>query len=106
MAGTSDEVFLRAFRWFKAAVKSPLVASGVPDVPLAGAAPIEALVEREQVLAIHPKLNAQAGQQLMRQLRASGLKDAVTNCSRISPQRSRHRRILSGTMPGSSGTRC
>jgi hypothetical protein len=55
-----------------------LVASGVPDIPLAGAAPIEALVEREQVLAIHPKLNAQAGQQLMRQLRAAGLGSATT----------------------------
>ena len=40
-----------------------LVGGGAQAVPLAGAAPIEALVEREQVLAIHPKLNAQAGQQ-------------------------------------------
>ena len=55
-----------------------LVGNGVPAVPLAGAAPVEALVEREQVLAIHPKLNAQAGQQLMRQLRAAGLTAAVT----------------------------
>jgi hypothetical protein len=50
-----------------------LVATGVPDVALDGAAPIEPLVEREQVLPVHPKLNAQAGQQLMRQLRAAGL---------------------------------
>ena len=55
-----------------------LVGGGAPAIPLAGAAPIEALVEREQVLAIHPKLNAQAGQQLMRQLRAAGLTAAVT----------------------------
>src|SRR2546428_14159563 len=32
-----------------------LVANGVHDVVLQGAAPIESLVEREQVLAIHPK---------------------------------------------------
>lgn len=38
-----------------------------------GAPPIEALVEHEQVLPKHPKLNAQAGQQLGRQLRAAGL---------------------------------
>jgi hypothetical protein len=38
-----------------------------------GEPPIEALVEHEAVLAIHPKLNAQAGQQLGRQLRAAGL---------------------------------
>ena len=55
-----------------------LVGTGVPAVALAGAAPIEALVEREQVLAVHPKLNAQAGQQLMRQLRAAGLNGALT----------------------------
>jgi hypothetical protein len=55
-----------------------LLGGGVQAVPLAGAPPIEALVEREQVLAIHPKLNAQAGQQLMRQLRAAGLTAAVT----------------------------
>ncbi|WP_394788313.1 hypothetical protein [Rhodoferax sp.] len=42
----------------------------------AGAAAIEALVEHEQVLSVHPKLNAQAGQQLMRRLRAAGLPDA------------------------------
>jgi hypothetical protein len=54
-----------------------LVATDVPLVSLDGAAPIEALVEREQVLAIHPKLNAQAGQQLMRQLRAAGLGGAL-----------------------------
>jgi hypothetical protein len=50
-----------------------LAASGVDPVALDGAAPIEALVEREQVLPAHPKLNAQAGQQLMRYLRAAGL---------------------------------
>ncbi len=50
-----------------------LAASGVTPVALDGAAPIEALVEREQVLPAHPKLNAQAGQQLMRYLRAAGL---------------------------------
>jgi len=55
-----------------------LVGTGVPAVTLAGAPPIEALVEREQVLAVHPKLNAQAGQQLMRQLRAAGLSGALT----------------------------
>jgi hypothetical protein len=54
-----------------------LVANGVSPVPLDGASLIEALVEREQVLLVHPKLNAQAGQQLMRQLRAAGLGDAV-----------------------------
>lgn len=42
-----------------------------------GGAPIEALVEHEQVLSVHPKLNAQAGQQLMRRLRAAGLTDAA-----------------------------
>lgn len=42
-----------------------------------GGAPIEALVEHEQVLSVHPKLNAQAGQQLMRRLRAAGLQDAA-----------------------------
>ncbi|WP_296446533.1 hypothetical protein [Rhodoferax sp. UBA5149] len=42
-----------------------------------GGAPIEALVEHEQVLAVHPKLNAQAGQQLMRRLRAASLQDAA-----------------------------
>jgi hypothetical protein len=54
-----------------------LVRDGVPPVALDGAAPVEALVEREQVLAVHPKLNAQAGQHLMRQLRAAGLNDAA-----------------------------
>ena len=39
----------------------------VADVTLpAPFAPVEALVEHEQVLPVHPKLNAQAGQQLMR----------------------------------------
>lgn len=42
-----------------------------------GAAPVEALVEHEQVLPVHPKLNAQAGQQLMRMLRAAGLVTTV-----------------------------
>jgi hypothetical protein len=50
-----------------------LVGGGAPAQALAGAAPVEALVEREQVLPVHPKLNAQAGQQLMRRLRAAGL---------------------------------
>ena len=50
----------------------------VPDVPLpAGAPPIEALVEQERVLAAHPKLNAQAGQHLMRMLRAAGQAAAI-----------------------------
>ena len=45
----------------------------VPERVLADAAPpIEALVEHERVLAAHPKLNAQAGQHLMRLLRADG----------------------------------
>ncbi|WP_367847068.1 hypothetical protein [Rhodoferax sp. WC2427] len=44
---------------------------GTPLPP--GAAPLEALVEHEQVFQVHPKLNAQAGQQLMRSLRAAGL---------------------------------
>ena len=50
---------------------SPNAASVAPQ-PLAGQAPIEALVEREQVLAAHPKLNAQAGQHLLRMLRVAG----------------------------------
>ena len=50
-----------------------LVGGALPPRRIAGAAPIEALVEREQVLPVHPKLNAQAGQQLMRRLRAAGL---------------------------------
>ena len=50
-----------------------LVATNVQAVALDGAAPIEVLVEREQVLPVHPKLNAQAGQQLMRHLRAAGV---------------------------------
>ncbi len=54
-----------------------LVGTGVEPVALKGAAPIEALVEREQVLQVHPKLNAQAGQQLMRQLRAAGLASVI-----------------------------
>src|SRR4051812_31830245 len=54
-----------------------LVKDGVPPVALTGTPPIETLVEREQVLKVHPKLNAQAGQQLMRYLRAAGLDDAA-----------------------------
>lgn len=54
-----------------------LVAKDVTAVTLAGAPPVEALVEREQVLAVHPKLNAQAGQQLMSRMRAAGLASAV-----------------------------
>ena len=42
-----------------------------------GAAPVEAYVEHEQVLPVHPKLNAQAGQQLMRMLRAAKLGTTV-----------------------------
>lgn len=42
-----------------------------------GAAPVEAHVEHEQVLPVHPKLNAQAGQQLMRMLRTAGLGTTV-----------------------------
>jgi hypothetical protein len=45
----------------------------VPDVDITGSAPpVEALIESEQVLAVHAKLNAQAGQHLMRMLRAEG----------------------------------
>lgn len=54
-----------------------LAGGGQPPRPLAGGPPIEALVEHEQVLPAHPKLNAQAGQQLMRQLRAAGLAAAL-----------------------------
>ena len=50
---------------------SPDALGGIALPP--GAAPLEALVEHEQVFQIHPKLNAQAGQQLMRSLRAAGL---------------------------------
>jgi hypothetical protein len=56
-----------------------LVGGGQPDVALNGAPPIEVVVEREQVFAVHPKLNAQAGQQLMRRLRAAGLGGAATS---------------------------
>ncbi len=49
----------------------------VPDVALAGAPPVEAMVENEQVLAVHAKLNAQAGQHLMRLLRADGQGAAI-----------------------------
>jgi len=53
-------------------------AGGVPATALPeGAPPLEAMVERERVLAAHPKLNAQAGQQLLRLLRAAGRADAV-----------------------------
>src|SRR5688572_16033173 len=52
-------------------------ADAVPERVLADAAPpIEAIVEHERVLAAHPKLNAQAGQHLMRMLRADA-KDAA-----------------------------
>lgn len=50
----------------------------VPEVALPGGAPpIEAMVEQERVLAAHPKLNAQAGQHLMRMLRAAGQAMAI-----------------------------
>lgn len=51
----------------------------VPEVALPHGMPppIEALVEQERVLGAHPKLNAQAGQQLMRMLRAAGAAAAV-----------------------------
>jgi hypothetical protein len=62
-----------------------LVGAGVPNAALDGAPPIETLVEREQVLAVHPKLNAQAGQQLMRQLRAAGLPGAATQLANDFP---------------------
>src|SRR3954468_17935979 len=62
-----------------------LAGANTPAIALDGAPPIEALVEREQVLAIHPKLNAQAGQQRMRQLRAAGLPDAATALARDFP---------------------
>jgi hypothetical protein len=53
-------------------------AGAVPEVTLpAPFAPVEALVEHEQVLPVHPKLNAQAGQQLMRMLRAAGLQATI-----------------------------
>jgi hypothetical protein len=60
-------------------------AGKAPDIPLAGAPPIEVLVEREQVLAVHPKLNAQAGQQLMRQLRLAGLAAVATQLADAFP---------------------
>ena len=41
------------------------------------APPLEALVEQERVLGAHPKLNAQAGQHLMRMLRAAGQAAAI-----------------------------
>jgi len=50
----------------------------VPERVLADAAPpIEAIVEHERVLAAHPKLNAQAGQHLMRMLRADAQQAAI-----------------------------
>jgi hypothetical protein len=50
----------------------PAAGGAAPVVQIdAGSPPIEALVEHEQVLLKHPKLNAQAGQQLARQLRAA-----------------------------------
>ncbi len=54
-----------------------LAGGSAPAQAIDGAAPIEALVEREQVLLVHPKLNAQAGQHLMRLLRAGGLTGAI-----------------------------
>jgi hypothetical protein len=50
----------------------------VPERALSDAAPpLEALVEHERVLAAHPKLNAQAGQHLMRLLRAAAQDAAI-----------------------------
>lgn len=39
--------------------------------------PLETQVEAEAVLAVHPRLNAEAGQHLERQLQAAGLNDAI-----------------------------
>lgn len=64
-----------------------LVGGGQAPQTLAGAPPIEALVEREQVLQVHPKLNAQAGQQLMQRLRAAGLKTAIDKLLQDHPAR-------------------
>ncbi|MBM3342482.1 MAG: hypothetical protein FJY56_10295 [Betaproteobacteria bacterium] len=64
-----------------------LTGGGQPPVTLAGAPPIEALVEREQVLQVHPKLNAQAGQQLMQRLRAAGLQGAIGTLLQDHPAR-------------------
>ena len=50
----------------------------VPDRPFGSSTPpIEAMVEAERVLVVHAKLNAQAGQHLMRMLRAAGQGGAV-----------------------------
>ncbi|HMC14506.1 MAG TPA: hypothetical protein VKI18_02670 [Albitalea sp.] len=51
----------------------PMSGNAAPVLLDTGTPPIEALVEREQVLPKQPKLNAQAGQHLGRQLRAAGL---------------------------------
>lgn len=64
-----------------------LVGGGMPSQPLAGAPPIEALVEREQVLQVHPKLNAQAGQQLMQRMRGAGLSGAIAKLKEDHPAR-------------------
>lgn len=53
-------------------------AGAVPDQVFGSATPpLEALVEAERVLPVHAKLNAQAGQHLMRMLRAAGQGGAV-----------------------------
>ena len=111
-SSTSSRVRTRAARSrrpFASAACRSRHSSGTacPRVALAGAPPIEALVEREQVLAVHPKLNAQAGQQLMRQLRAAGLERRADQAARAfsSGDRAR-RRIRSATTPASSGTHC
>ncbi|MEN9890445.1 MAG: hypothetical protein RLY78_740 [Pseudomonadota bacterium] len=58
-------------------LRTLLPPGGAPQ-PLDDAqAPIEALVEGERVLGAHPKLNAQAGQQLLRLLRAAGQRAAI-----------------------------
>ena len=50
----------------------------VPEQTLGeGAQPMETMVESERVLAVHAKLNAQAGQHLMRMLRAATLSGAI-----------------------------
>jgi hypothetical protein len=59
---------------------SRLVHAGgaMPDRAFGGAtSPLEAIVEAERVLPVHAKLNAQAGQHLMRMLRAAGQGGAV-----------------------------
>lgn len=53
---------------------------GSGDMTLLGenAAPLEVQVEAEAILAVHPRLNAEAGQHLQRLLLASALSDAYT----------------------------